>query len=144
VSLPEGYLALHKKLYRVRGKAASHACSHLDASCRGPVWWANISHEYLDVDDFMPLCVSHHRRYDGADASHMHTPEIAAKISKSMAGRKQSIAVRAAQSYRMTGVKRGPNSNRQSDSSRAERSRRQTGVKRGPYKPRNTSVLGIA
>ena len=26
--------------------------------------WANISHQYLGVDDFMPLCQSHHIRYD--------------------------------------------------------------------------------
>jgi hypothetical protein len=27
--------------------------------------WANISHQYLpDVEDFMPLCHSHHSRYD--------------------------------------------------------------------------------
>lgn len=26
--------------------------------------WANISGEYLDVEDFIPLCIFHHRRYD--------------------------------------------------------------------------------
>jgi len=26
--------------------------------------WASISHEYRDIDDFMPLCQSHHRRHD--------------------------------------------------------------------------------
>lgn len=26
--------------------------------------WANISHRYLGVYDFMPLCKSHHNRYD--------------------------------------------------------------------------------
>lgn len=26
--------------------------------------WANISQRYLSVGDFMPLCQSHHARYD--------------------------------------------------------------------------------
>lgn len=26
--------------------------------------WANISGEYLDTDDFLPLCRYHHRRFD--------------------------------------------------------------------------------
>lgn len=26
--------------------------------------WANTSHEYLGIEDFMPLCQSHHYRYD--------------------------------------------------------------------------------
>ena len=130
------HLALHKRLYLVRGKALQHPCTQADKTCRGPVWWANISHQYIDVWDFMPLCVSHHRRYDGADAAHLHIPDIAAKISKAMTGKRQTAETRAAQSLRMTGVKRGPNTKRQSVESRAERSRRMTGVKRGSYKKR--------
>ena len=59
-----GYRALHLRVRTARGRAADYPCTHEDESCRGAVQWANISGEYLDVDDFMPLCRFHHRAYD--------------------------------------------------------------------------------
>jgi hypothetical protein len=61
-----GYDGLHIRLWKARGPAADHECQHADGTCKGPMNWANISHEYRDVDDFMPLCQSHHVRYDNA------------------------------------------------------------------------------
>lgn len=58
------YGGLHQRLYHERGNAADYLCTHEDQSCYGRMQWANISHEYRDVQDFMPLCQSHHRRYD--------------------------------------------------------------------------------
>lgn len=60
-----GYVNLHYKVHRERGRAADYPCTMADATCRGPMHWANISGQYLDVEDFMPLCTSHHFRYDG-------------------------------------------------------------------------------
>jgi hypothetical protein len=59
------YFGLHSRVRRARGPASWYPCTHADETCRGLMEWANISHEYLpDVNDFMPLCSSHHRRYD--------------------------------------------------------------------------------
>jgi hypothetical protein len=55
---------LHGRLKRDRGRASEHACTYADDSCKGPMHWANISHDYLGIEDFMPLCQSHHWRYD--------------------------------------------------------------------------------
>lgn len=59
-----GYHGLHNRVRRMRGAASEHACAHADSTCEGPMHWANISHEYRDTEDFMPLCQSHHFRYD--------------------------------------------------------------------------------
>ena len=59
-----GYRALHLRVRTARGPASAYQCAHADDSCSGQMQWANISHEYRDVDDFMPLCRRHHRRYD--------------------------------------------------------------------------------
>jgi hypothetical protein len=64
----QGYEVLHQKLCRKRGQAAQYRCNHADETCKGPMQWVNISHEYLGVGDFMPLCQSHHLRYDRAYA----------------------------------------------------------------------------
>lgn len=61
-----GYRGLHSRVCRERGAAATHPCAHADGTCKGRIEWANISHEYLGVEDFMPLCQSHHFRYDKA------------------------------------------------------------------------------
>jgi hypothetical protein len=61
-----GYGGLHARAYGKHGKASDHACAHADETCKGPMNWANISGAYLDADDFMPLCQSHHVRYDNA------------------------------------------------------------------------------
>jgi hypothetical protein len=60
----QSYMAIHRSVYRERGKASTFGCTQRNNTCRGRMEWANISGEYLDVDDFMPLCRSHHLRYD--------------------------------------------------------------------------------
>jgi hypothetical protein len=55
---------LHLRLIRERGRAAEHQCAHADGTCKGLMEWANVSQEYRNTADFMPLCRSHHRRYD--------------------------------------------------------------------------------
>jgi hypothetical protein len=60
-----GYSSLHRRLRKERGRAGEHQCSLANDTCKGPMQWANISHEYRDTSDFMPLCQSHHVRYDG-------------------------------------------------------------------------------
>ena len=55
---------LHKRLKRDRGMATDYPCTYANGTCRGRMEWANISHRYLGVYDFMPLCKSHHARYD--------------------------------------------------------------------------------
>lgn len=59
-----GYRALHLRLRAARGRAADYPCARADGLCSGSMQWANISRQYLGVDDFMPLCRYHHRRYD--------------------------------------------------------------------------------
>lgn len=59
-----GYDYLHKRVKDTRGAASTHECARADNSCKGLMNWANISHEYLGIEDFMPLCQSHHYRYD--------------------------------------------------------------------------------
>jgi len=61
------YFGLHQRLYGKYGRAAEYACVYADQTCKGPMNWANISGEYLGVEDFMPLCRSHHIRYDRAN-----------------------------------------------------------------------------
>lgn len=56
------YLAAHQRVYRARGKA-SH-CEHCGASDDRMYHWANVSGNYLDVSDFIQLCVSCHRKFD--------------------------------------------------------------------------------
>jgi hypothetical protein len=58
------YAALHQKLSRERGRAALYSCELADSTCKGPVQWSNISQQYLGIEDFRPLCLSHHLRYD--------------------------------------------------------------------------------
>lgn len=60
-----GYAVLHDRVHKERGRAADYPCRLADDTCKGSMQWANISGEYRDVEDFMPLCRSHHARYDG-------------------------------------------------------------------------------
>lgn len=56
------YGALHDWVRRHKGRAAEHSCAH----CGGPArQWANVSGEYRrDLDDFIPLCPSCHKKFD--------------------------------------------------------------------------------
>jgi len=60
-----GYKGIHEVVKRRFGKAADYNCAFADATCRGRMEWACVSNEYRDSNDFMPLCGSHHQRYDG-------------------------------------------------------------------------------
>jgi len=80
------YHALHKRLRSTRGPASIRSCSLVDHTCLGPIHWSNYSGLYLDIWDFWALCTSHHRRFDGADASHMHNDAVRGKISASLTG----------------------------------------------------------
>lgn len=59
-----GYGGLHIRVRKVRGTPDSYSCRHADDTCKGPMDWANISGKYRGVDDFVPLCRSHHIRFD--------------------------------------------------------------------------------
>jgi hypothetical protein len=65
----DGYTELHYQLGKRRGKASEYVCAHADETCKGSLQWANISQEYRDIEDFMPLCRSHHVRYDGGQCA---------------------------------------------------------------------------
>ncbi len=56
----ESYSALHGRVYRKHGKPQK--CIHCGSTKK--VQWANKSNKYIDVDDFISLCHSCHRKYD--------------------------------------------------------------------------------
>lgn len=59
-----GYMAAHGRVYRARGTATS--CAFGEHT--GPYEWANILGDYPDVADYASMCVSCHRKFDGAKA----------------------------------------------------------------------------
>jgi hypothetical protein len=61
---PFTYEYAHQRVANQRGRAAGYSCSHQDNTCKGPMHWANINGDYADVNDYLPLCASHHQRYD--------------------------------------------------------------------------------
>jgi len=71
------YSRLHSLVYEKKGKASF--CTN-DISHKGKRFeWANISGKYKNVDDFMSLCVSCHRKMD-------YTEEQKQNRRKSMLG----------------------------------------------------------
>ncbi len=56
------YWAMHMRVRTARGKA-DH-CLIYGCTDTGPFQWANISGNYGDVADYMPMCCTHHRQYD--------------------------------------------------------------------------------
>ncbi len=60
------YGALHCEVRQARGPASRQSCTRADATCKGPIQWANISGLYEGIWDFDPMCQSHHVRYDQA------------------------------------------------------------------------------
>lgn len=57
------YGGLHDWVRRRLGKPI--ICNFEDITCKGVMDWTNISGEYKrDVNDFISLCRSHHRRFD--------------------------------------------------------------------------------
>lgn len=58
-----GYISLHKWVYRHRGSPKK--CEHCLSEEKKNYHWANKSHEYKrDLDDWIRLCVSCHKKYD--------------------------------------------------------------------------------
>lgn len=58
-----GYGALHGWVRKQKGRA--NRCSMKDNTCSNKFEWSNISKNYTrDLNDFRPLCASHHRRLD--------------------------------------------------------------------------------
>jgi hypothetical protein len=81
--------ALHKLVRTSRGDASTYGCARVDDTCsEGRMDWACISRRYLDEYDFMPLCRSHHLRYD-------MTPERAERAASTHRGRVQTPEHRA-------------------------------------------------
>ncbi len=143
MSRPVGYMKLHKRVWRARGRAAGYPCTQADGTCKGRMEWACISREYRDIDDFMVLCISHHRRYDSspetraalvagwtpekrAKQAAWWTPERRAEKTQNQIGVPHSPERRAAESRGHRGYKASPEV-------RAAQSLRQTGIKKGPY-----------
>src|ERR1035437_7726029 len=91
------YRELHYAVEAAHGKARLRPCTYADESCSLIVEWANISHQYIDVNDFMPLCQSHHFRYDD-------TPERRAACSAAATGHVKTLEHRAALSVNLLGV----------------------------------------
>lgn len=59
------YWAVHTWVHKKYGKATK--CEFADSTCSIHYEWSNKSREYFrDRSDWQELCVSHHRRYDGA------------------------------------------------------------------------------
>jgi hypothetical protein len=56
------YTSFHFRVERVRGKPEYCACC--DIVGPGFYEWANLTGNYADVDDYVRLCVSHHRHFD--------------------------------------------------------------------------------
>ena len=59
-----GYSGIHMWVRKHLGKAKECTLCHKKAN-EGKIEWANIDHKYKrDLNDFISLCVSCHRRYD--------------------------------------------------------------------------------
>lgn len=59
------YISKHNRVKKHRGKASEYDCARKDNTCKGFMQWASISHNAsTDINDYMPLCISHHVRYD--------------------------------------------------------------------------------
>jgi len=58
-----GYVAMHARVYRRRGAAATCV---FDGEHKAPFHWANLLGDYSDPNDYAPMCVTCHRRYDNS------------------------------------------------------------------------------
>lgn len=54
----------HQAVVKARGRAAEHGCTHCGTTEDRVYHWANVSRNYEDVNDYIPLCVPCHYRYD--------------------------------------------------------------------------------
>lgn len=56
------YVACHKRVHRLRGSA--FGCGVCGSKEDKLYHWANLTGDYLDVMDFMSMCVKCHRKFD--------------------------------------------------------------------------------
>ena len=92
-----GYAAIHAWVRRYYGKA--YRCEW----CEEPssrFEWANVSGDYWrDIDDWLQLCTSCHRRFD-----YTNTPERNAKRSKTLSGKVYPRMEQPVDQYTLDGV----------------------------------------
>ena len=60
-----GYVALHRRVYALRGQPSRCERCGLDDPTRR-YQWANLTGNYADPDDYERMCVPCHKRYDNA------------------------------------------------------------------------------
>lgn len=57
------YSAHHRRVYKLHGKAADWPCSQ--GGCeKAAQQWACLSRDVSDLDAYVPLCISHHKKFD--------------------------------------------------------------------------------
>lgn len=78
-----GYDAMHRRVYRARGKA-SHCsrCGIADPAVKYE--WANLTGNYADIWDFEPMCISCHRAYDTKRGSEHHNAKLTEDIVREL------------------------------------------------------------
>lgn len=66
-----GYSPLHKRLYRLRGKA--NECKENEDKKKSMRFeWANLTGKYEDINDYRSMCKSCHAKYDKAQYNLPH------------------------------------------------------------------------
>lgn len=59
------YKAFHVRLKHRKGRAADYGCSVCGTKDPDKRYeWANMTGDYTDINDYQPMCVTCHRRYD--------------------------------------------------------------------------------
>ena len=67
------YRRSHQRVHKRHGRAKEYACvlrvlGEPDIACHGPMSWANLTGNYEDVYDYLPLCAKHHANFDRGQA----------------------------------------------------------------------------
>jgi hypothetical protein len=120
------YVGKHARVRRVRGKA--DRCIIFLCNTGSTLFeWANISHRYIDVWDFMPMCIIHHNQYDGVSDEARANISAAGIGKHSGTGRKHTEESKA----KMSSAKLGNQNARgkRTDESRARMSAAHDGLK---------------
>ena len=59
------YKAFHIRISTLKGKASDHGCSVCGTKDPSLSYdWANLTGNYADINDFLPMCRACHRKYD--------------------------------------------------------------------------------
>ena len=59
------YKAFHVRLKHRKGRAADYGCSVCGSKDTNTKYeWANMTGNYMDMNDYQPMCASCHRKYD--------------------------------------------------------------------------------